>query len=458
MNESQSANSGFTLADAVKNCSPRPLTGENLAAFWVETQDARDGLVSFRDNLQSILDEPGAPKVLVYGHRGCGKSTEINKFISGLDVSWLVIKLNAGDFLPVSGNQAADVLLAACARLMEIAEDQDLNLNERSMQPVLEYFTETTRTHNQSRESVLESEAGADASRGILGSLYGLRAKLVASLKFGSRSETSMVESVRRRKGELAAAVHALTRAAEIAWREKISNPAGRLLLVIEELDKLGLEDAHRIFVDDGRLLSEIGIRAIYTIPVFAFHSADAGAIRAYFDYEQRLPMIKVVTPEGTSANQGRQAVRKIVRRRVDATVLPDDAMEVLIERTGGVLRDVFEAIQTAAPFRPVRQNGVLDKESIEEALRRMETTIGLQIAYPPGEKGERKDPKPLQEKLAAIAKKQAGKQRIIAQPDPDLQLLLMSGALLEYNGDGWLGVHPLARAYLQDLGYDVGA
>jgi hypothetical protein len=150
--------------------------------------------------------------------------------------------------------------------------------------------------------------------------------------------------------------------------------------------------------------------------------------------------------------------VREIVRRRVGADVLPEDSLNVLIDRTGGVLRDVFEAIQTAAQFREVKRSGVLSCRFIEEALRRMETTIGLQIAFPPGDKGEKKDPKPLQEKLCEIAKKQSEKRRIIAQPDPDLQLLLMSGALLEYNGDGWLGVHPLARAYLKDLGYDVGS
>lgn len=424
----------------------------------METQDARDGYVSFRDNLKTILDGDGAPKVLVYGHRGCGKSTEINKFISELDDSWLVIKLNAGDFLPVSGNQAADVLLAACTRLMDIAEERGLALNEASMRPVVEYFAETTRTQTQYRDGQLDLETGVDASGSILGKLYGLRAKLVAALKFGSRSEMSTVESVRRRKGELAAAVHALTRAAEMAWQRKCSNPSGRLLLTIEDLDKLGLEDAHRIFVEDGRLLAEVGIRAIYTIPIFAFHSADAGAIRAYFDDEQRLPMIKVVAPDGSPAPDGRDVVARIVRSRVAEGILPADALEVLIDRTGGVLRDVFEAIQTAAQFRQVKRTGILDRTAIEEALRRMETTIGLQIAYPPGEKGDKRDPRPLQEKLAEIARKQAAKQRVIAQADPDLQLLLMSGALLEYNGDGWLGVHPLARAYLKDLGHDVGA
>src|SRR5690606_14121909 len=125
----------------------------------------------------------GEQKVLVYGHRGCGKSTEINKFISGLDESWLVVKLNAGDYLPVSGNQAADVLLAACTRLIDVAKERELELNESSMKPVLEYFTETTKNQTHSSEAALGMEAGVDSSHSVIGKLLGLKAKLVSALK-----------------------------------------------------------------------------------------------------------------------------------------------------------------------------------------------------------------------------------------------------------------------------------
>ncbi|MBN9691021.1 MAG: ATP-binding protein [Verrucomicrobia bacterium] len=444
-----------TLEKARVNCSPKPLIGEGLDRFWVETADARDVHSSFRDNLAIVLQEEGTPRVLVHGHRGCGKSTEINKFLSQLGSEWLVVALRADDFLPPSGNEAADVLLAACTRLMDVVAEQKLSLNEDLLKPVLAFFAETTAVQTDERSSELQAEAGADVSTGVLGKLLGLKAKLVASLKFGSRTEQSTIHRVRRRKGELCAAVNALTIAAEKAWQAKKGNPAAKLLLVIEELDKLGLADARQIFVLDGRILSEVAVRAIYTIPVFTFHSADAGAIRSHFEHDLALPMIKVCQPDGKPCAEGRDTLNHLVRERVTPSVLPEDALSLLIERTGGVLRDIFEAIQTAAQFRTVRSEGIISRAAIDLALERMVTTLGLQIAYPPE---DRKDPKILQEKLAEIARAQAGGQTKRAQPDPDLQLLLMSGALLEYNGTGWLGVHPLARKYLQDLGYDVGA
>jgi hypothetical protein len=443
-----------TLEAARTNCSPQPLTGSDLSDFWVETESARDELTSFRDSLADVLGQDTAQKVLVHGHRGCGKSTEINKFVAGLGPDWLVVSLKSGDFLPVSGNEAADVLLAACTRLIEVAREQGLPVNEGSLDPVVAFFDATVVTRTDSREAGLTAEAGASAAEGLLSRLIGLKARLVAALKFGSRTEQSTVHRVRQRKGELCAAASALGQAVEFAWQSR-RGPQARLLLVIEDLDKLGLADARQIFVRNGRILSEVRLRAIYTIPVFTFHSADAGAIRGYFEHALPLPMIKVNDVRGRPHQHGRSVLRDIIRRRVTAAVLPDDAMERLLERSGGVLRDIFDAIQAASHFKTVKAGGVIDRAAVGQALDRMVALIGLQIAYPPE---DRKEPAPLQQKLAEMARQQAEGHTIAAQPDPDIQLLLMSGALIEYNGDRWLGVHPLARQYLLNLRYDVGS
>jgi hypothetical protein len=443
-----------TLAEAQTNCSPKPLTDGGIRDFWVETAEARDSLTSFRGSLRSLINQDVPQRILVYGHRGCGKSTELNKLISELGPEWLPITLVAGDYLPVSGNQAADVLLAACTRIIEAAKDKYLDLDEAALKPVVAFFNETTETHKESRDATLEVGAGINSSSSLLEKLIGLSAKFSSALKFGSRTDTSTVNKVRQRKGELMAAVNALGIATEQAWRAKFGDTKAKVLLVIEDLDKLGLADARQIFVNDGRLLGSITLRAIYTVPVFTFHSPEAKAINSYFDQTLGLPMIKTYTRHGKHCEEGRSILREIIRRRVDSHVIPDDAVELLIERTGGVLRDIFDAIQSCAQFLPVQKSNMMDKGNIKTALDRMVATMGLQIGYPPEDK---KAPKPLQLRLASIAKAQSEGKEVATEPDPDLQYLLMSGALIEYNGDRWLGVHPLAKDYLTELGLDVG-
>jgi hypothetical protein len=402
----------------------------------------------------SLIDQEVPQRILVYGHKGCGKSTELNKLISELGSEWLPITLVAGDYLPVSGNQAADVLLSACTRIIEVAKDKYLDLDEDALKPVIAFFNETTETHKESRDATLDVGAGINTSESLIGKLIGLSAKFSSALKFGSRTDTSTVAKVRQRKGELMAAVNALGIATEQAWRTKCNDTKAKVLLVIEDLDKLGLADARQIFVNDSRLLSDISLRAIYTVPVFTFHSPEASAIKSYFDHILGLPMIKTYTRHGKRCEEGRTILRTIIRKRVDSHVIPDDSVELLIERTGGVLRDIFDAIQSCAQFLPVQRSKVMDRNSIKTALDRMVATMGLQIGYPPE---DRKAPKPLQQRLASIAKAQSEGKEVATEPDPDLQYLLMSGALIEYNGDRWLGVHPLAKDYLIELGLDVG-
>ena len=67
-----------------KQCRLGPLTGEELDKWWVETDDARDPKLSMRGKIKQMLDEQSDSRILVYGHGGCGKSTELNKLVQEL--------------------------------------------------------------------------------------------------------------------------------------------------------------------------------------------------------------------------------------------------------------------------------------------------------------------------------------------------------------------------------------
>ena len=59
-----------------------------------------------------------------------------------------------------------------------------------------------------------------------------------------------------------------------------------RLLIIVEDLDKLSIADARSIFIENANLLTGIQANIIYTIPIFTFHSPDASAMKAAFDYD----------------------------------------------------------------------------------------------------------------------------------------------------------------------------
>lgn len=447
-------NPATTLAEIRRNCSPRPLEGKELCDFFVETAEARDDLGNLRDRLRELFTETDSfRRVLVYGHRGCGKSTELNRFRQDLgDKKWLVVRFSIKDLLPDIGIQAEDILLAAAVALSEAAEKEKLKIGDKHLAQVHRFFAAVTTSEMAAREAELGlSGGGGPGKTSLWASLLGLHASIRGDLKFGTRSEKSTVMNVRRVPADLILALDELIGAVGTALQKK----GRRLLIIVEDLDKMNLADAHRVFVENAAVLASPTVNLIYTIPLFTFHSSDADAIRAAFDESIAFPMMEVVKLDQAIA-PGYSVIAEIIRKRVSPLILEDDAMDLLIRGTGGVLRNVFEALTFVSTFRNI-QDRPIQRADIRTALDRLARELGAQIGWPRKEDGTREPPDELFQRLAEIAKDQADGKAVYATSDSRIEVLLRSGSLIEYNGGGWLGVHPLARKFLADLRYDVG-
>ena len=84
------------LTEVRRVCKAKPLEGEELDFFFVETDQARDPHQRTRKRLEAAFEIEDA-RVLFYGHRGCGKSTELNKFLAERQKEWFCIKFSVLD-------------------------------------------------------------------------------------------------------------------------------------------------------------------------------------------------------------------------------------------------------------------------------------------------------------------------------------------------------------------------
>jgi len=95
-----------------------------------------------------------------------------------------------------------------------------------------------------------------------------------------------------------------------------------------------------------------------------------------------------------------------------------------------------------------------LQVEQIEYGLKQLRKEFWQQVTLPydklPGgpESGE-----DLYDRLTEYAVKQLKGERPPPKADAINQILLRSCALVEYNGEGWFGVHPLVIENLKALG-----
>ncbi len=446
MAESSEAKKARNLEEIRTVCRPVPLSGPALEAFFVETDRARDPHQSTRRRLAMALEGQAIARILFYGHRGCGKSTELNKFHTEQGARYLPVTFSVLNEMTPASVYAEDLILIITERVLAAAQGENLAVRGADLESVYDYFSTVTRESTESRQAKLDVDAGVDAAASPLAKLVGLFAKFRAEIKLDSHSEETAVYTLRKRPADLLQQANAVIEAVRDAL------PQDReLLVVVEDLDKLDVQQAREIYVNNVNLLTGVQANIIYTIPIFLFHSPDVNAFRHHFDDVISLPMIKVTEPPARRVD-GFDVVKDIILSRVEETLIADDALALLVMKTGGVLRHAFEVLHTVACMVGIKHR--IETEHIHYGLDQLAREFWQQITLPyePIQDGPA-SVTVLYDRLAEYAAKQEHGERVSPVTDTTNQLLLKSCALVEYNGKGWFGVHPLVVDNLKALG-----
>ncbi len=146
------------------------------------------------------------------------------------------------------------------------------------------------------------------------------------------------------------------------------------------------------------------------------------------------------------------ELVKRIVMARIDKSAMEEEALELLIHKTGGVLRHAFQVLQTAAAMSDVEIP--LAYKHIRYGLNKLRQELARQITLPrDNQQWGGLTVSKLFDRLQEYARLQESGKPIPVVSDPANQILLQSCALVEYNGEGWLGVHPLIVEHLKKMG-----
>lgn len=434
-----------SLRDIRRVCGLGPLhSAEELDQYWVNTDSARSAQFSLRNCIRRTLEDEADVRILVYGHGGSGKSTELSKLFQELGGDYFTVHFSIRNEMNLAAVKAEDLLLVLAERLLRQAQEEGISINDTVLKPVHDYFAEVTQTTTQGRDSSLGVAAEAKADTGFFGVILSLLGSIKGEIKLNVHSTETAVAKLRMRPADLLRQVNLVINAV----RQAI--PKGRrLLLAIEDLDKLDIASARRVFIENVNLLTGIVADIIYTIPIFTFHSPDADILRNHF-HPFGLAMIKVSGWDGTRA-PGFELVRAIIHSRISPAAIAPDALDLLIEKTGGVLQHAFEVLRNAALLENVALP--LRKDNIAAALQFKRGEFWSEITLPSAKPEGVKSLDELYDRLAEYAARQLKGEKNPPKVDAINQILLRSSALIEYNGERWYGVHPLVIDNLRELG-----
>lgn len=416
--------------------SPAPLQESQMAEFYCEDTMQYRTSDKYISPIEDIFDICRMPEennaCLLLGHRGCGKSTELNRMAERLHGHGFPVKIiHCSRDLDLLSIVHSDLFILMGEALLQLADELGCRMEKQLLEEIDKFWNEGTETVTS--HGVEEISLEAEASAGVkwsLASILSIFAQIKTDLKFNEETRQEYRRKIRIRSSEWIRILGTVA--------DKITDKADgkRPIIIFEDLDRLNPEDAWTVFYNYAAILSGMKFPVIYTFPIALSYDKRFSAMESYF-ITKTLPMIKIEKIDGQPFAEGIAVIREIVEKRANPVLFENDVLDKLIQYTGGSLRDLFRVINAAAKRAERRDSASIDMEDADYALEEEKTSLTRRI--------EQKDYPFL---LNII---QGNKERI--EDKEQLLNMLQATVVLEYNGKRWHNVHPLVVEFLKGQG-----
>lgn len=213
----------------------QPLTGQRLKEWFVERGTPIRKQIALDLNRRHISDPA---KVLLIGHRGSGKSTELNQLATELDEKFFAVSFDAYETIGRSNLEYEDIMLTifskviqACIRENVLPKPLVQQLNEGLVQPALSWWRQFISGRNIS----VSSESSVTLQ------LQTIVGQVEAALKHSSETREVFKQRVSQQLPELLRQLDDLVNVIQKGTNK-------RLLVVVEGTDKIDRQAAINLF------------------------------------------------------------------------------------------------------------------------------------------------------------------------------------------------------------------
>ncbi len=418
-----------SLEQAIEAFGPAPIEfgPGGTSGFYVEREDRP--LARLRTRLLSGTE---ANKYLLAGHRGSGKSTELNRLAADPEIvaRYEVLKFSVKDVLDLNALTHIDLLFSCVARTYDqLVTRAGMEVGGRALDRLDRWRREITERIG-SREQAASATVDTGAKVGLLSAFFaGFTARLRAERK--TREVTR--EVVEPRLSEFLDTLDGFFRDVEDA----LAKGQRRLLLVLEDLDKIpDIGKALALFSDTGFYLTRPPCRIVYTVPIAIHYSKAFQNVAGTFGPSVFLPNIRLRERQAPHARNeaGVRTMRQFVRLRMDGGLVEEDALGEAVAHSGGVFQQLQRLMEDACVTAITRGAPVVTRPDVREAAAALRNQL------------ERSLTDEDHEILAAVdRRKQASSD--------DATLALLHGLhLVEYrNLERWCDVNPLLEQTLRE-------
>jgi len=384
--------------------------------YYVERPDSPLGEMMAK--LMVNLDSPR--KIILTGHRGSGKSSELAKLAGDIADEVAVIRIDAQSTFNMFDVGHTELLISLGAAI-----NRDV--------PVPKEF----EALKESLSTYIEEKAGSTTAALTTEALK----------KVGLDFRHTFFDRETRRKIEIPPILGDIVNKVNLiiaAAQKKTKRP---LLVIVDGLDRLDLEVARRIFVNN-QLLAEPQCHIIFTVPISLYFSIHRQLAREQQFMPFYLPNVKLFHRDSREMiPEGHTLMASLVHKRVRQIapeVLTQEALTLLVQMSGGVIRELITLVESSCIKALLAGKRQIDVEIAREAVEgyQREKASSLPYAY-------------YWEVMSEVYRTHQLPER--REKDRDGTEFSVSDALLEglyilsySNLETWYDVHPIMLPLLQ--------
>ncbi len=295
------------------------------------------------------------PKYFFSGHRGCGKSTELNRLHvdEGMNKKYFIVKYSVKDVCDVNNLNYVDVLFSIGAQLYIQYTTAGKELRP-GLITALEAWKKTVV------EKITEEKTSTEISGGA-----GIKAfflSFLAKIKSEDSTRKTFREKLEPTLSDLIDKINLIV--ADIKIEEK-----KEVLVIIDDLDKPSLEQAKKIFYDNYTAITQPACAIVYTVPISIYFAQEFTAIR---DSRFFLPNIKLhlKNDRNTLYEPGYELMSAFVFKRIQEKLIETEALNLAIKMGAGIFRETARIMQIAADSAIENERKLIKKHDGQRAER----------------------------------------------------------------------------------------
>jgi energy-coupling factor transporter ATP-binding protein EcfA2 len=420
------------FSKAYKDLEVFPLIEEaEIKAFRVDF--AKETLARLSTVVKNADDNA---KMIFTGHRGCGKSTLLFKFADNMENTgnYLVAFFSVADFIEMSDVNHVNILYSIAITLLNKANEiKDVTISQEAKNSLIDSLI-TTKTEKYTKD--IKSQLG------LGGNFFQI---ITAMLKSEAGFREEIKKTYEPKVSELAKKADEIAALMKAATNKKI-------LVVIDDLDKLDLELVDKIYKNNINSLCLPGFQIVYTIPISAIRDQQLlGILNGQINKILYMKLAKFFKkgesrlPDTLPDQHSITVFSNIVKKRLPEELIEPETLQKIVLKSGGVLRELVRIARECClqcslllEEEPEQTDIKINQEILQAAI----TDLRNEFARPLGSK-----------ELEILEKTYRNNNwnNIENVSNDDFLNLLHGLDVLEYeNGDVWYDVHPIVVEILQ--------